>query len=99
METLTGGTLPPNAVEPNPKIRRKSRRRIWLRNLEPFVFNESYRPRSQRRLYGDFEIQFLHGAAVEHFYAAVRQAPPAPSSLEPGHTLTDESDDDAENGA
>ena len=65
-----------------------------MRDVQPYVFNGSYRARNQRRGRHDaFEIRFLHTAATDHFLATLKPPPPPPSSSEPAHTATEESDD------
>ncbi|KAI1840919.1 hypothetical protein JX265_004635 [Neoarthrinium moseri] len=46
---------------------RKSRHRVWLRGIRPYVFCEKYRPRHQRRTAGAFELYFVKEEAANRF--------------------------------
>jgi len=38
---------------------RRSRHRIWLKNIHPYVFCKKYRKTHQMRKHGEFEIYFV----------------------------------------
>ncbi|KAL7627895.1 hypothetical protein AAE478_002090 [Parahypoxylon ruwenzoriense] len=66
---------------------RKSKRRVWLRDIQPYVFCEEYRPMHQRRgRMGAFEIKFEHGEAATRFQELFTPSPAAsaaPESTDP----------------
>lgn len=84
-----------DAVKPNPAVIKKSRYKVWLRNLQPFVFSPQYRARNQRRgkFGGAFEINFVNSNAASSFLDAL-----APSPSEHAHTTATESDNAGDSG-
>jgi hypothetical protein len=47
---------------------RKSMHRIWLADIQPYVFCQKYKSRHQRRSNGEFEIYFSKEEAADAFY-------------------------------
>lgn len=81
------GVIPPSPVEPQPAMIRKSRHRIWLRDVQPYVFCENYRARNQRKGKADaFEIYFVNEEAATRFKQTFGPPP------EPINTATESSD-------
>ncbi|RYO76092.1 hypothetical protein DL766_002297 [Monosporascus sp. MC13-8B] len=60
---------------------RKSPHRVWLKDLDPFVFCQRYRPRNQRNnKAGAFELDFVNDVAATHFKEIFSPDPgPAPT--------------------
>lgn len=78
-------------VEPQPAMIRKSRHRIWLRDLQPYVFCDRYSARRQRKGKADaFELYFVHEEAATRFKQAI--GPPINTATESSDNVTVESD-------
>ncbi|KAI5868212.1 hypothetical protein GGS23DRAFT_592002 [Durotheca rogersii] len=61
-------------------LQRKTDRRVWLRDLQPYVFYDKYQPHNQRRgRYGAFEICFVNSEAADRFQELFAPSP-APSA-------------------
>ncbi|KAI2621146.1 hypothetical protein GGR54DRAFT_647203 [Hypoxylon sp. NC1633] len=68
--------IPPNVS--SSWLLRKTKRRIWLRDIQPYVFCETYRPTHQRRgRFGAFELAFAHSEAATRFQELFAQSPVA----------------------
>ncbi|EMR70438.1 hypothetical protein UCREL1_2530 [Eutypa lata UCREL1] len=78
-------------IEPQPAMIRKSRHRIWLRDLQPYVFCDRYSARRQRKGKADaFELYFVHEEAATRFKQAI--GPPINTATESSDNVTVESD-------
>ncbi|XXG98974.1 Non-histone chromosomal protein 6 [Hypoxylon texense] len=68
--------IPPNVS--SSWLLRKTKRRIWLRDIQPYVFCEKYRPTHQRRgRVGAFELAFAHSEAATRFQELFAGTPDA----------------------
>lgn len=68
--------IPPNVS--SSWLLRKTKRRIWLRDIQPYVFCEKYRPTHQRRgRFGAFELAFAHSEAATRFQELFSGTPDA----------------------
>lgn len=68
--------VPPNVS--SSWLLRKTKRRIWLRDIQPYVFCEKYRPTHQRRgRFGAFELAFAHSEAATRFQELFSGTPDA----------------------
>lgn len=58
-------------------IMRKSRHKIWVRDIQPYVFCEKYRAQNQRRgkYQGFFELYFVHEQAASRFKELFEPSP------------------------
>ncbi|KAI0899539.1 hypothetical protein F4806DRAFT_257022 [Annulohypoxylon nitens] len=66
--------IPPNVS--SSWLLRKSRKCIWLRDMQPYVFCEKYRPVNQRRgKFGAFELRFAHSEAATRFQELFASSP------------------------
>lgn len=68
-------------------IDRRSRHRIWLRDIHPYVFCDKYKKRHQMRRNGEFEIYFVNEEAANAFEEVFRDGSDVDS-------LADRHDDD-----
>jgi len=48
-------------------LERRSRHRIWLRDLYPYVFCENYKKKHQMKRHGEFELYFVNEEAADAF--------------------------------
>ncbi|CZR62032.1 uncharacterized protein PAC_11929 [Phialocephala subalpina] len=48
-------------------MERRSRHRIWLRDLYPYVFCQKYKKKHQMKKHGEFEIYFVNEEAADAF--------------------------------
>jgi hypothetical protein len=63
-------------------LHRHGRHRIWLRNIQPYVFCDEYRERNQRRSRRDFELFFEFDDGeffLEFFLPRPVPSPPGPA--------------------
>ncbi|KAI0852843.1 hypothetical protein F5Y00DRAFT_155571 [Daldinia vernicosa] len=68
--------IPPNVS--SSWLLRKSKRCIWLRDIQPYVFWEKYRPTNQRRgRFGAFELAFANSEAATRFQELFASSPEA----------------------
>ncbi|KAI0388145.1 hypothetical protein F5Y04DRAFT_287015 [Hypomontagnella monticulosa] len=69
--------IPPNVS--SSWLVRKTKRRIWLREIQPYVFCEQYRPTHQRkgRSGSFFELSFAHSEAASRFQELFASSPGA----------------------
>ncbi|XDG09684.1 hypothetical protein ABKA04_009299 [Annulohypoxylon sp. FPYF3050] len=66
--------IPPNVS--SSWLLRKSKKCIWLRDMQPYVFCETYRPVNQRRgKFGAFELRFAHSEAATRFQELFASSP------------------------
>ncbi|KAI1442018.1 hypothetical protein F5Y02DRAFT_430310 [Annulohypoxylon stygium] len=66
--------IPPNVS--SSWLLRKSKKCIWLRDMQPYVFCEKYRPVNQRRgKFGAFELRFAHSEAATRFQELFASSP------------------------
>lgn len=66
--------VPPNVS--SSWLLRKSKRRIWLRDIQPYVFWEKYRPTNQRKgRLGAFELAFANSEAATRFQELFASSP------------------------
>ncbi|KAI1386803.1 uncharacterized protein F4822DRAFT_431671 [Hypoxylon trugodes] len=71
--------IPPNVS--SSWLLRKTSRRIWLRDIQPYVFCEQYRPMNQRKgRSGAFELAFAKSEAATRFQELFSSSPGASSS-------------------
>ncbi|RYP65135.1 hypothetical protein DL769_006414 [Monosporascus sp. CRB-8-3] len=69
----------PHCFSPGWLVRR-SPHRVWLKDLDPFVFCERYRPQNQRNnKVGAFEIYFVNEEAATRFKEFFSEPAPAPT--------------------
>jgi len=54
-------------------MERRSRHRIWLRDIQPYVFCDKYKKRHQIRRNGEFEIYFVNEEAANAFEEVFRE--------------------------
>ncbi|KAG9248710.1 hypothetical protein BJ878DRAFT_308741 [Calycina marina] len=59
---------------------RGSRHRVWLKNVDPYVFCQKYKKRHQRQQHGEWELRFVNSRAADEFEDLFRAA-----SEEEGH--------------
>jgi len=52
---------------------RRSRHRIWLRDIQPYVFCQKYKKKHQTRKHGEFEILFVNAEAADAFEEVFRE--------------------------
>ncbi|KAI8962230.1 hypothetical protein F5Y11DRAFT_357102 [Daldinia sp. FL1419] len=68
--------IPPNVS--SSWLLRKTKRRIWLRDIQPYVFWEKYRPTNQRKgRFGAFELAFANSEAATRFQELFASSPDA----------------------
>ncbi|KAI0111680.1 hypothetical protein F4814DRAFT_450354 [Daldinia grandis] len=68
--------IPPNVS--SSWLLRKSKRCIWLRDIQPYVFWEKYRPMNQRKgRVGAFELSFANSEAATRFQELFASSPNA----------------------
>ncbi|KAI1373694.1 hypothetical protein F4677DRAFT_215344 [Hypoxylon crocopeplum] len=66
--------IPPNVS--SSWLLRRTKRRIWLRDIQPYVFCEQYRPTHQRKgRVGAFELAFAHSEAATRFQELFAPSP------------------------
>ncbi|OTB15944.1 hypothetical protein K445DRAFT_104698 [Daldinia sp. EC12] len=66
--------IPPNVS--SSWLLRKSKRHIWLRDIQPYVFWEEYRPTNQRKgPFGAFELAFANSEAATRFQELFASSP------------------------
>ncbi|KAI2606943.1 uncharacterized protein GGS25DRAFT_522459 [Hypoxylon fragiforme] len=86
--------IPPNVS--SSWLIRKTSRRIWLRDIQPYVFFEKYRPAHQRRgRLGAFELAFAHSEAASRFHELFASSP-VPSAASVAHDSSPETNDTSE---
>ncbi len=87
-------SVPPNVS--SSWLIRKTSRRIWLRDIQPYVFFEKYRPAHQRRgRLGAFELAFAHSEAASRFHELFASSP-VPSAASVAHDSSPETNDTSE---
>jgi hypothetical protein len=58
-ENTNGKTIVSHESEDQEWIYRRSKHRIWLKKVHPFVFCDNYRKKHQIQRHGEFEIYFI----------------------------------------
>ncbi|GKT89613.1 hypothetical protein Ct61P_07463 [Colletotrichum tofieldiae] len=65
-------------------LRRKTRHRVWLKDIQLYVFCKEYRQQNQRKgEAGAFEINFVSEDGAAHFHEAFYSTPSEPSTGSP----------------
>ncbi|KZL63529.1 hypothetical protein CI238_02881 [Colletotrichum incanum] len=65
-------------------LRRKTRHRVWLKDIQLYVFCKEYRQQNQRKgEAGAFEINFVSEDGAAHFHEAFYSTPSEPSASSP----------------
>ncbi|KAI1460434.1 hypothetical protein F4805DRAFT_392781 [Annulohypoxylon moriforme] len=78
--------IPPNVS--SSWLLRKSKRCIWLRDIQPYVFCETYRPINQRRgKFSAYELRFAHGEAATRFQELFSSSPETSAASIPDSPL------------
>ncbi|KAI1100719.1 hypothetical protein F4804DRAFT_36325 [Jackrogersella minutella] len=81
--------IPPNMS--SSWLLRKTKRRIWLRDIQPYVFWEQYRPMHQRKgRFGAYELAFVHSEAATRFQELFATSPDASAASIPDSPVNDD---------
>ncbi|KAI1417075.1 hypothetical protein F5Y13DRAFT_103982 [Hypoxylon sp. FL1857] len=80
--------IPPNVS--SSWLLRKTKRRIWLRDIQPYVFYEQYKPMHQRKgRVGAYELCFAHSEAATRFQELFASSPNASAASVPDSPSND----------
>ncbi|KAI2463282.1 hypothetical protein F4781DRAFT_132335 [Annulohypoxylon bovei var. microspora] len=81
--------IPPNVS--SSWLLRKSKRCIWLRDMQPYVFCETYRPMHQRKgRFGAYELRFAHSEAATRFQELFSSSPETSAASIPDSPVDNE---------
>lgn len=56
-------------------MERRSRHRIWLRDLYPYVFCQKYKKKHQMKKHGEFEIYFVNEEGTRNPFSSYQLTP------------------------